>query len=626
MIVSILTLLITPFAGALIAYFARKLGRVYALISGTVFALLSVVEVCLYYGKRVDYLYYGSVFGYNLSLRINQLSWLFLVIASSVFLLAFLFSYSAGEGKEDNSFYLLEFFILEGAVFGVFLAGDLFTFFMFWEMMAVLAYFLASKGRAPSKEAALKYFVMNLIGGSLQLFSFILLFSASNSFEFSKVQQAIQFQSSAYIALNFLLLVSGFLIKASVMPFHTWAPDAYAEAPDSISAVFASVLKKVGIYGFILFTYLVFGMALLNRIFVSIVNTNIVMLMLQWMAGLTIFFGTILAVSQEDPKRILAYSSIANSGYIVLSLSLGTPLGVASALFHLLNHSIFKALLFFSVGAAIFRTGTKNLSELGGLIKKMPVSFLGVLFAIIALAGMPPMNGFVSKWMIYQALIQNRQPLLFVIAMVGSVGSFLYVYRLIHSIFLGTLPQKYEGVKEAPFIMLIPSLVLMLLTFILGVFPGLALKPISLAQKMLGFEPISFTLTGFPPGTALSSANYLVIAATFIVGFLIAFALFYFLPKARRVSQLDNYAAGHILTKDVKYNYSFNFYSFTERAVQPLKKLSAEEFYESVSRFLKLIGNFARRVYTGDLETYVSYALVFIVLAFVLLFFGGRVW
>lgn len=624
--ISLLTLLVTPFVGAVASYLARKINKIFGNIIGVIFTLIPFFILLYYYNSRVDYLIYGHYLESALYLRINALSWFIILITTVIFFLSYLFSIVDIAGKIDEDIYFLELLLLEGAVFGVLLAGDFLTFFIFWEMMSILAYFLSSKGTEQSKEASLKYLFMSFIGANIMLLGLVIIFMNARSFSFEEVSKLVLSSSPVFGVSIFLLFTLAFFIKASIMPFHTWVNDTYAEAPSSISTIFASVLKKVGIYGFTLFAFVIIGVNFFNSIFVSIFNNNLAFLIIQWIAGLTILFGTILAISQEDAKKILAYSSIANSGYIILALSLGTPLGVSAGLFQLLNHSIFKALLFFAVGSVIYRTQTKNLSELGGLIKKMPVSYLGMLFAIIALAGMPPMNGFVSKWMIYQALIQNRQPILFVIAMVGSVGSFLYVYRLIHSIFLGSLPEKYENVKEVPLLMKIPILFLMLITFALGIFPGLALKPISKISEYLGIPAIEYSLTGFPQGTALSSSNYLVITATFIVGFIIAYAIFFSLPKTRKVSQYDNYAAGQVITKDLKYNYSFGFYSFVERAVNPIKKFSAEKIFKGFSDFLKLIGDFMRRFYTGDLETYLSYIIVFIALVLVFIFFRRGLW
>ena len=623
---SILTLLITPFVGAIATFFGRKINKKTGNIAGVVFTLLAILELFYYYNLRIDYLTYGSFLESPLILRINSLSWLILIIASSIFFLTFLFSIVDEDRKIDADFYFLEMLLLEGAVFGILLAGDLFTFFMFWEMMSILAYFLASKGTEYSKDASLKYLLMSFVGANLMLLATVIIFVTAHSFSFDEVSKAIMSRNPAFGITVFILFTIAFFIKASIMPLHTWVNETYAEAPSSISVVFASVLKKVGIYGFALFTFVIIGLNFFNSIFVRIFNNNLALYVIQWFAGFTIFFGTVLAITQEDAKKILAYSSIANSGYIVLALSLGTPLGVAGGLFQLLNHSIFKALLFFAVGAVIYRTGTKDLSELGGLIKKMPFSYLGVLVAIISLAGMPPMNGFVSKWMIYHALIDNKQPLLFVIAIVGSVGSFLYVYRLIHSIFLGSLPEKYENVKEAPFLMRIPIMILMLATFALGVFPGIALKSITKVEEFLGLKPVDFTLTGFPAGTALSSANYLIITLAFLIGFALAFLFFITLPKARRVSEHDNYAAGQVVTKDLKYNYSFGFYDFVERVVKPIKKFSADKIFENFTNFLKLIGDFMRRIYTGDLETYVSYLVVFLTILIFTVIIGRRIW
>jgi NADH-quinone oxidoreductase subunit M len=609
-----------------LVYLGGLIHKIVRFAVAVLFSLVTIVLVAGYYGSKADSLVYGRLFNSPLVFQMNPLTWLLAIVISTIFLMSILFSIPEMEETSHVNAYYLELLFLEGAMLGIVLAGDLLTFFVFWEMMSWISYFLVIKGTSESSNAGYKYIIMSLVGANSALIALVLVYLKTQSFVFANVSSALSLQSPAFIVSVFVLFAINFLIKTAVMPLHTWLPETYSESPTSVSAVFSGALEKVGIYGLFLFAFVIFGMNLFSRIMPGIFGDSLILVILQWMAGLSILFGTFLAILQEDAKRILAYSTIAQVGYIVLGLSLNSTLGVAGGLLQLINHAIFKSLLFFVVGGVMFRTGTKNLSELGGLIKKMPISFISMLLGIIALAGIPPLNGFASKWMIYEALIQKKSVLLLTIALIGGTGSFLYVYRLIHSVFLGSLPEKYDNVKEVPFLMQVPLIFLSLLTIVFGLFPGIPLTAIAKVQEFIGMVPVQFTLTGFPAGTGLSTLNVVKISETLVGAFVFAYLFFISLPKARRISQYDTYAAGQVVTKDTKYNYSFGFYSFFRDVMNPIFKWSADRIYLAVTRFMHVLGDHARRVYTGDLETYVSYIVVIMAIIAGVVLLGGRIW
>ncbi len=623
---SLLTLLITPFFGGILAYLGGVIHKSVRFVFAILFSLLSIAIVIGYYNSNVSSFVYGRLFNSLLLFQMNSLTWLLAIVISTVFLMSILFSIPEMEDLDNVNAYYLELLFLEGSMFGIILAGDLFTFFVFWEMMSWLSYFLVIKGTEKSKEAGYKYIIMSLIGANSALVALVLVYLKTQSFVFSNVSSMLASQSPSFVISAFVLFAINFLIKAAIMPLHIWLPDAHSEAPSPVSAILSGILVKIGVYGLLFFTFVLFNANLFNKIMPSIFGNSLILVILQWMAGLSILIGTFLAILQEDAKRILAYSTIAQVGYIVLGISLGTSLGVSGGLLHLVNHAIFKALLFFVVGAVIYRTGTKNLSELGGLIKKMPVSFVSMLIAIIALAGIPPLNGFASKYLIYEALIQKKEPILLTIALLGGTGAFLYVYRLIHSIFLGQLSDKYADVKEVPLLMQVPMLVLSVLAILFGIFPSIPMNFVSKAVSYLGLEPIKYYLTGFPTQPGLHEANILKISSALTIGFVVSLLIFLLLPKAKRVDQLDNYYAGEKLTKDTKYNYSFGFYSFFDDILGSFSYLSVEKIYSNVEGLFKTVGDYLRRFYTGNLETYLSYGVVAIVIFALIYVLGGVLW
>lgn len=623
---SLLMILLTPVFGGLLAYAGSALHKSVRNLFFIVFLLLPFVELYPYANKTIDNFYYLTVLGQNLSLGINPLSFMLSLLFALIFLLAGIFLLFEFDKSNDGDLAVLELSLLEGAVFGVLFARDILSFFIFFEIIAVLVFFLVGKGYSDAPKAQLKYVTWALIGANSMLAAIVFLFFKTSSFGYTEIAGYLSTASTSTVLITFALFAVGFLIEASIMPLHVWAPLTYSEAPDSVSVVLVGVVKKLGFYLFVIFAFSIFGLNLFAKIMPQVFGTSLIMYILQWIGALTVIIGTFIAIVQEDAKKLLAWSSIAQSGYILLGLSLGTSIGVAGGLLHIINHSIFKGILFFVVGGVIYRTGTKDLSELGGLIKKMPISFIAMLLAIIATAGIPPLNGFVSKYLIYEALIQNKEPLLLTVALLGGTGSFLYVYRLIHSIFLGQLPKKYESVSEVPILMQIPMIILSILALLFGILPGIPMYFVAKAETFLGIDPVKYTLTGFPEQPGLHAVNIPSISLALTVGFVVAALLFYLLPRAKKVHQLDNYYAGEKLTEDVKYNYSFGFYRFFDDIVKPFNEWSIERIYSDFEGFIKTIGDYLRRVYTGNLETYVSLGIIVLTIFALIYIIGGVLW
>ena len=210
------------------------------------------------------------------------------------------------------------------------------------------------------------------------------------------------------------------------------------------------------------------------------------------------------------------------------------------------------------VTGVIHRTGTSDLNKLGGLVARMPLSFFVMLIGIIGLAGLPPMNGFVSKWLIYRSLIIDGSPLLFLGAVVGTLGTILSVYKLIHNTFLGQLRVEHVDVEEAPWSMMIPMLMLSAIIFVTGYFPGLVLAWVSAVQAAVGLPVLDYTLGGV--SMEKGGLDMIWIVSVLLIGFGFGTLIFLGTGRSKRVHQLDNYAGGHFLTAETRYQYSDNFY------------------------------------------------------------------
>ncbi|WDC84420.1 proton-conducting transporter membrane subunit [Caloramator sp. mosi_1] len=264
-----------------------------------------------------------------------------------------------------------------------------------------------------------------------------------------------------------------------------WPQKVYAEGPEDYITFMSSVMIKYGVYPMAVFIVPVVGSANLPKI----LNTaNILEYTLGYLGAISAVLGTLLAIFQTDMKKLFAYSSVANMGYILLGFSSMTIVGFEGSLFHVVNHMILKAAIFLTLAAVVFRTGESEMHKLGGLVYKMPLTFMTFLLGIIAAAGIPPLNGFGSKWMIIQALMSKKM-VVFAIAMIfASTGAFMYLFRALASIFLGQLPDRFKGVKEVPLTMAVPMFIMMIIMLVAGVVPGVVMRPLTSVLKAAGYN------------------------------------------------------------------------------------------------------------------------------------------
>jgi NADH-quinone oxidoreductase subunit M len=293
-----------------------------------------------------------------------------------------------------------------------------------------------------------------------------------------------------------------------------------------------------------------------------------------------------------------------------------------AAMFLVVVHAMFKGSLFMVVGAIEKQTGTTDFKEVNGLIRKMPWTFLSALLSIIALAGIPPLAGFISKWMLYEALIQNNNILLVVVMFFASTAGFLYAYKFLHGYFLGQEEPEWAHVKEAPATMTIPMLILAFGTFVLGTWPQLLFNSIDSAMQFIGYDATherlwtdSVLFSQWGDKVALQPILYAVIAV------FVFFALFLWFKGrkgTRYVSTKDISTSGEIPKEWENLTFKVNFMQPFERAVEPFLKRQIDKYYTAIGNGLEALFDFARRIYTGNGQTYAFYAILF--LALLLLF------
>ncbi len=400
-----------------------------------------------------DFLSQMAPFG--LRLQVDGLS---IVMALVGFLLWLAVSiYSISYIKTDLVRYYSLLLIVLGAVQGTVLAKDLISFYVFLEMVAVATYFLIIHKRSvDALQAGYKYIVMTLIGAFLILLSIILVYIDTGSYEMIRV-------AKSGVPIAPVLFLLGCFVKAGVVPLHTWLPDAHPAAPSPVSAFLSGMMIKIGAYGIIRFVF-----PLLNFDLPATNFRELLSVLVMSIAVASMLIGVLLALLQTDIKRLLAYHSISQMGYILLGIGLGTELGLAGGLYHLVNHAIFKGLLFLCMGAVIYSTGMRKLDDLGGLWKKMPVTTFTCIIAALAISGIPPFNGFASKTVLAEA-VANYSFILKFVMMVTAALTFASFLKLISYTFFGEPKRPLITVKEVPLLMQLPMIVLAILSVLLGI-------------------------------------------------------------------------------------------------------------------------------------------------------------
>lgn len=358
-----------------------------------------------------------------------------------------------------EKFYTLFLLMLVG-MNGVIVAGDLFNLFVFLEIAAVASYALVAFGTERHElEAAFKYAVMGTMGSLFILLGIVFSYSLTSTLNMADMSRMLNDNRSD----NLLLMVSvlflmGFGLKAALVPFHAWLPDAHPSAPAPISAMLSGVLiKTLGVYA-------------LCRIFYNVIgSTPTLSSILMFLGTLSMVIGVLLAIGQRDLKRLLAYSSISQIGYVVLGIGLGTPLGILGGLFHLFNHSVFKSLLFLNSGAVEYATGTRDVEAMSGLAKKMPVTGATGFVASMSIAGVPPFSGFWSKLVIIIAAVQAGHVGYAVWAVIVSVLTLALFMTIMKRTFFGEPSLSFEGVKEVPGAMQVSMVALASICIVSGV-------------------------------------------------------------------------------------------------------------------------------------------------------------
>jgi multicomponent Na+:H+ antiporter subunit D len=376
----------------------------------------------------------------RLDLWVDNLT-LVMLLSIGIVLLATLLVGRSLISDEDKQFNFVNLILAVGAgMNGIVMVRDIFSLYVFLEITAVASFILIASSRdVLGLEGAFKYIILSAVASTMMLASIAILVMLSGSTAFSAISYALKSSPHSFlIHLAMALFIGGLFVKAGLMPFHGWVPDAYTAAPAPVSILLAGIATKtIGVYTLIRIVMSVFGFA------EPIKN------ILLFIGAVSIVLGALAALGQNDFKRMLAYSSISQVGYIILGLGSGTPLGVAGAVFHLFNHAVFKSLLFVNAAAVEEQAGTRNMNEMSGFGSKMPLTGLTSVLASLSTAGIPPLSGFWSKLIIIMALWLAGYHVYAVIAILASVVTLAYFLSLQRRVFFGKIKEEFNDLKEA---------------------------------------------------------------------------------------------------------------------------------------------------------------------------------
>ncbi len=429
------------------------------------------------------------LFGRNL----DSLSFLFALIIPALGAINMFYATGYMEHSHSQWRFYSFFLCMTAGLTGVAASTDLFNFFLFWEIMSSwsLYFVIVHEENADALREGFKYFFFNMLGAAFLFFGVVLLTSWAGSAEFSAIREALPCLTNGRIALVIFVMATGFIMKAAQLPFRIDVQMHPATAPTPVSGYISSVLLKSALFGLAkLFLVLGGGVALTQLAgndALSQIASNAapwfgkpeIMHLTVWVGGITIVMAAGFAVFQSDVKRVLIYSTVSQLGYMVVGIALGSSLGVAGGLLHLVNHVLFKDLLFLVAGALILQTHKHSMNDMGGIGAKMPVTLAFFAIGALCVIGVPPSNGFTSKWIIYHALMEQGYVLVAILSLIGSVITLAYFVKLLHIAFLGSPSPDLEQVHEAPRSMLLPMGVLAAGCVLTSFFPGIILAPLN---------------------------------------------------------------------------------------------------------------------------------------------------
>ena len=479
-------IIISPLLAAFLVLLTRK----YKIILATASIITSIVFTLplssrVLSGDKVIYHLGGWRGPLGVSLVVDELSFFFSLIVLGLGLLVII--YSIPEKHYGRTYYFLLLVSLSSMI-GVIYTADIFNMYVFYELLSLAVYLLIAYPKTGvTLRASFNYLIMGGVGLSFFLLGVGFLYAMTGTLDIFHIAERLPaaFNSSIQmVIMSFVLIATGMGIKIAVFPLHGWLPDAHSMAPSPVSALLSGVTVKIGIYCLIRVVYTAFS----TEMFLLINSHNILMVL----GVVSLLFGASMALAQTDLKRLLAYSTINQLGIVLIGLGIGTELGLIGALFHVLNHAIMKSALFFCAGIMIAETGTRDVQGFSGFGRKQPAITFAFVIASLGMIGIPPINGFASKWLICLAAVEAGYTFLVVIILIASAIAAAYYFRVVQMLFNGPLkqdPMPTHGGGQVfhggNFFKALPIYILVAGCLLLGLVPALGISLVKPAVGLL---------------------------------------------------------------------------------------------------------------------------------------------
>ena len=460
---------VIPLLAAPLCLLARDGRLAWALSQAAALAALAV-SVALLLTVQADgpisYAIGGWAAPYGIEYRIDLLAAYVLLLISFIGAVALPYAARSAAAEVDAPrlpFFYSAWLLCVAGLLGITATGDAFNLFVFLEISSLSTYILVGLGRdRRALTAAYQYLIMGTIGATFILIGVGLLYMMTGTLNMADLAErlpALTGTRTVRAALAFLCV--GISLKLALFPLHLWLPNAYAYAPSVVSVLLAATATKVAAYVLLRFVFTVFG----AEFVFGAMRFDTVLLPLALVA---VFSASATAIFQDNVKRLFAYSSVAQIGYVVLGISLATPLGLTAAILHLFNHALMKGALFMALGCVAYRAGAVNLDAMAGLAKRMPWTFAAIVAGGLSLVGVPLTVGFISKWYLVQAALEDGMWWVAALVLAGSLLAVIYVWRVVEAGYLRA-PAADTVVREAPLSLIAPTWILVAANVYFGV-------------------------------------------------------------------------------------------------------------------------------------------------------------
>lgn len=423
---------------------------------------------------------------FGIEYSIDQLNSLLIMVIS--FFALILMPYLSDSIKDEIDknkicyFHCLFLLCLTGLL-GILSTNDIFNIYVFLEISSLTTYTMISMGKdRRALSSAFSYLILGTIGATFILIAIGVLYILTGSLNLTDIADKIEIiESSNAIFGAFAFLTLGIILKTALFPLHIWLTNAYTYSPSFVATFLSATATKVSVYVFIRFLFSLFG----YELSFEILYIGKILIIFSVAA---IIFGSISAIYNPNIKRLLAFSSVAQMGYISLMIAVGTYLSLSSSLIHIVNHGLAKSLLFASAGAIFYRTGMVRLQNLSGIGKKMPITFAGIVVGGMSLIGIPLTPGFVSKWYMISALAEEQLYILIAIVLIASIFALIYVWKVVEYLYFGKIVKENNNIKEVPKAMQCTILALIFVNIYFGIFPELITESAkNISKNVLGF-------------------------------------------------------------------------------------------------------------------------------------------